>query len=151
VKSIRRISSDLRPFALDDLGLAAAIEWQSNEFKKRSDIAIKLQLDIENLEIDPRQASGIFRIYQEVLTNVMRHANATGIEVSMNQTKNGFELRVQDNGQGFNLSETKKRATLGLIVMRERALILGGELLIESEEGNGTLVTLTIPLEALKK
>jgi len=149
IKTVRRISTDLRPGILDDLGLIAALEWQCGEFQKKSEIKCAFHSNIDDLAIEQKQATGIFRIYQESLTNVLRHAQATLIESTLKQSETEITLVVKDNGKGFDLSAVKKKETLGLIGMRERALILGGELHIESEPGIGTSVILRIPMSAI--
>lgn len=145
VKTIRRISTELRPGILDDLGLVAALEWQSSEFQKRTEIACTFRSPDLELEIDKGKATGIFRIFQEALTNVMRHSQATRIEATLIQSDSELALMVSDNGVGFNVAEVKRKKTLGLIGMRERALILGGEIEIESVQNQGTQLKLRIP------
>ena len=144
VKSVRRISADLRPGILDDLGLIPALEWQSSDFEKRSKIKCVFHSDIDDLNIERNMATGIFRIYQEAFTNVLRHAEATRIESCVKQSETGIMLIIKDNGQGFDQTEIKKKGTLGLIGMRERASILNGKLHIESKSGKGTSVMLSI-------
>jgi len=144
IKTVRRISTDLRPGILDDLGLIAALEWQCGEFQKKSEIKCVFHSNIDDLAIERNMATGIFRIYQESLTNVLRHAEATRIESCVKQSETGITLIVKDNGQGFDQTEIKKKGTLGLIGMRERASILNGKLHIESESGKGTSVMLSI-------
>lgn len=146
VKTVRRISTDLRPGILDDLGLMAALEWQCTEFEKKSEIKCVFQSDLDDLVIERDRATGIFRIFQESLTNILRHADATRIESTVKQSENEIAFIIQDNGKGFDLSEIKKKETLGLIGMRERAMILGGNIRIESELGKGTSVILEVPI-----
>jgi len=146
VKTVRRIASDLRPGVLDDLGLAAALEWQSSEFEKRTGIACHFYSDVRELQIEKDLATGIFRIYQETLTNVMRHSGATSVQSVLEQNETDLKLSVHDNGVGFDAIEAKNKKTLGLTGMRERALMLGGEIKINSKNDEGTLVVLTIPL-----
>ncbi len=150
VKTIRRISSDLRPGVLDNLGLVPALEWQSSEFQKNNDIRCVFKSEEGDITVESGLATGIFRIYQETLTNILRHAKATNVQAVMTQTKEFLTLCISDNGQGFNLDEAKRKATLGLIGMRERTAMMGGELRIESMPGQGTKVMLKIPL-ALNK
>lgn len=145
VKTIRRIASDLRPGILDDLGLVAALEWQSTEFEKRTETRCIFKSEVENLNVDWHLATGVFRIYQETLTNVMRHAKATRVEASLTKTKTHIVLSVEDNGRGFD-TNTKSKESLGLLGMRERASMLGITLDIISEIGSGTCVSLKIPL-----
>lgn len=148
VKTVRRISSDLRPGVLDDLGLIAALEWQSGEFQKRSGIVCHFVSDFNESEPDKKTAMGIFRVYQEALTNVMRHSNATEVNAKLEKHDGHVMLTVTDNGKGFDSESDGERKTLGLIGMKERALMMGGELKITSTRGLGTTITLTIPTTA---
>lgn len=150
ISTIRRISSDLRPGILDDLGLVAALEWQSTEFEKKYEIACVFKSEVGDLEAERRLATAVFRIYQEALTNIVRHAQATAVESIFLQTSTHLILTVRDNGLGFNTKEVKSKRTLGFIGMRERALMVGAELSIKSEKGTGTMVTLEIPLTLLR-
>jgi PAS domain S-box-containing protein len=146
IKTIRRISSDLRPGILDDLGLVAALEWQSAEFEKQYEIGCVFKSEVGDLQTERQLATAVFRIYQEALTNVVRHARANRVESTFQRTSTGMVLTVRDNGRGFNDNEVKSKGTLGLIGMRERALMVGAELTIESKVGAGTIVKLKIPL-----
>lgn len=149
VITVRRIATQLRPSILDDLGLVAAMEWQSEEFEKRSEIKTIFNTNAANLEVSPEIATGIFRIFQESLTNVLRHADASEVYPSLNINDDTLELVVADNGKGFNPAEIKNKRTLGLLGMKERVLIMGGTYQIESEAGHGTLVRIIVPLEHL--
>lgn len=146
IKTIRRISSDLRPGILDDLGLVAALEWQSEEFEKQYEIECVFTSEVEDVPIERSLATSVFRIYQEALTNVLRHAQATQVKSFFRQDATHMILTVCDNGQGFDYSEVKSKRTLGLIGMRERALMAGAKLTIESKKGTGTILRLKIPL-----
>lgn len=146
VKTVRRISSDLRPGILDDLGLSAALEWQSAEFEKRTGIAFKFNSAINELTLDKKIATGIFRVFQEACTNIMRHSKATLVETSLQYWGNYVILTVKDNGVGFEAGRETESRTLGLLGMRERALMLGGELNIESQKNKGTEIVLRIPI-----
>lgn len=147
IKSVRKISSDLRPGILDDLGLVAALEWQSSEFQKRSGMISEFKTKSRELNLDRKKATGVFRIYQEALTNVMRHAGATRVNASLEENDNVLLLRIHDNGKGFDPGSIESKKTLGLIGMKERAFMLGGELEIISGEGKGTSLTLKVPLD----
>ncbi len=149
IKTIRKISSDLRPGILDDLGLVAALEWQSAEFEKQYEIKCDFNSEVGDVETERSLATTVFRIYQEALTNVLRHAQATHVESIFKQTDTHMILTVQDNGQGFNECQIKNKPTLGLIGMRERALMVGAKLNIESKNGKGTIVSLQVPLNLL--
>lgn len=146
VVTVRRISSNLRPGILDDLGLIAALEWQSSEFEKRTSISCKLAYSDGEIYLERDMATAIFRVYQETLTNVMRHAHATEVNTRLEKTSHEIILSITDNGKGFDANDTKNKKTLGLIGMKERALMFNGEMNIESTPGKGTTVTLKIPI-----
>lgn len=146
VKTIRRIASDLRPGILDDLGLVAAIDWQGSEFEKRTGIKVNFNSTLTELDLDQNLATGIFRIYQETLTNVMRHAQATSVSTTLVQNDQYLCLTVQDNGRGFDGAEVNSKKTLGLMGMKERAIMFGGILTIESTPGLGSLVSVKMPM-----
>jgi two-component system sensor histidine kinase UhpB len=146
VKTIRRISTELRPAVLDDLGLTAAIEWQSAEFEKRYNTPIHLVVPENSPVIPLEKVSGIFRIYQEALTNIARHAGATAIESAVSFSDAKLTLTVADNGKGFDVQKAAAGKTLGLLGMRERVLAMGGHYAICSQAGAGTTITITIPL-----
>lgn len=146
IKTVRKISSDLRPGVLDDLGLVAALEWQSTEFQKRSGIKSVFKSGLDGHQFDRQTGTGVFRIYQEALTNIMRHAQATEVSASLQMQAGGLILTVNDNGKGFNTGSIGSKKTLGLIGMKERAFMMGGELEITSVEGKGTALTLKVPI-----
>lgn len=146
IVTLRRIASDLRPRTLDDLGLTAALEWQAQEFEKRTRIRCRVTLPKELLALDPERSTAIFRIFQESLTNVARHAQATRVEARLEREADQLIFQVRDNGRGFDPEETKARKSLGLVGMQERALLLDGELKVEGVPGSGTTMTLRIPL-----
>jgi len=146
IVTLRRIASDLRPRTLDDLGLAAALEWQGQEFEKRTGIKCHLVLPQEPLNLDPERSTAIFRIFQESLTNVTRHAQATGVDATLEIAEDQLIFRVHDNGKGFDPEEAKAKKSLGLVGMQERALLLQGEVRIEGIPGSGTTMILRIPL-----
>jgi PAS domain S-box-containing protein len=146
VITVRRIATQLRPSILDDLGLIAAMEWQSEEFEKRAEIRTSFSTNNANLEAPPDVATGVFRVFQESLTNVLRHAEATEVETSLMVNNNKLELVIADNGKGFNTADIQSKRTLGLLGMKERVLIMGGTYSISSEPGKGTLVRIIVPL-----
>jgi signal transduction histidine kinase len=146
IASVRRISTELRPLILDDMGFVAAIEWQVKEISKRSHIQILLDLDAADAVQNPDRASGLFRILQESLTNVVRHAEATQVQVTLMQTDSSVVFSVQDNGKG--LGERSGSAGFGLINMRERAIALGGRLDVISAPSGGTTIEVTLPQES---
>lgn len=142
---VQRLVSDLRPGVLDDLGLVAALEWQAQEFHKRSGIACVFRSSLEDVEISREQATAVFRICQEALTNVARHARATEVTVCLEQTRRRLLLEVKDNGCGIPTDKISAAGSLGLVGMRERAEQLGGSLIVTGRPGEGTRVTLSLP------
>jgi PAS domain S-box-containing protein len=146
IKSVRRISTELRPGILDDLGLIAAVEWAAEEFETRNGAKCRLDLPENDGAIDPDRATAIFRILQETLTNVARHANATCVDVRLVKEPGGVILEVRDNGKGATGEQLAATESLGIRGMRERALLLGGELVIQGIPGQGTSIRVTIPL-----
>ncbi|MGH2522597.1 MAG: histidine kinase, partial [Anaerolineales bacterium] len=148
VQSVRRISTDLRPGILDDLGLLAAIEWQLQDFQMRTGVECQLNTACEEMSLDGDAATALFRIFQETLTNVARHAQATRVEVLLEENEGHLLLQVRDNGKGLSAEklETKSK-TFGLTGIRERALLLSGEVAISGQPGQGTTVTVRVPLQ----
>jgi signal transduction histidine kinase len=146
IRTVQRLSSELRPGLLDDLGLAAAIEWQAEEFQKRAGIACDVRLDLGEITLSRDHTTAIFRIYQETLTNVIRHARATRVSVLLQAQDNQMVLEVKDNGRGITEEETRGAKAFGLIGMRERVIALKGQLVINGRPGQGTTVTVTVPL-----
>ena len=144
IHSIRRISTELRPAVLD-LGLAAAVEWQVQEFQARSGISCKVRLPTREV-VASSASTALFRIFQETLTNVARHARATRAEVVLEKQRDRLVLQIRDNGRGFEQANPSLSKSLGLLGMRERAAILGGQVNISSAPGKGTTVTAWIPL-----
>jgi len=146
IGTLRRIASELRPRTLDDLGLPAALESQAQEFESRTGIRCTVSLPQERLALDADRSTAIFRIFQESLTNVARHAHATQVEARLKRVNDHLIFQVFDNGRGFDPHEAKTRKSLGLVGMQERAFLLDGDLKIEGASGAGTILTLTIPL-----
>ena len=144
IQAIRRISTELRPAVLD-LGLAAAVEWQVQDFQARSGIQCKVRLLAREL-VASNASTAMFRICQETLTNVARHARATRAEVILEKQRDRLVLLIRDNGRGFDQADPSVSKSLGLLGMRERAAILGGRVNISSAPGKGTTVTAWIPL-----
>ena len=145
VSTLRRIASELRPSVLD-LGLAAAIEWQAQQFQARTGMVCDYDCSMEDVELSVEQSTAVFRIFQEALTNVLRHAQATSINIKINKEKSNFVLSVSDNGRGITHGEKSGRQSLGILGMRERAHLIGGEVSITSAKGQGTVVTLRVPI-----
>ena len=149
VRTVRTICSGLRPGVLDDLGLAAAIEWQGSDFASRNGIVCRVTVPAVDLHMDGDRATAAFRIFQECLTNVIRHAQAQSVHVDLSQENDYILLVVEDDGIGFcepDLSNTL--GSLGLLGMKERAQFCGGEVQIQSSPGKGTTVTIRIPVDS---
>jgi len=145
VKTVRKISSELRPSMLDDLGLLAALEWQSQEFSKMSGIKTIFSSAIGNHPFSQNIATGLFRIFQESLTNIARHADATKVKTSLQMKNGNIVLHIEDNGKGFTIASIENNKTLGILGMRERTLMMGGEYKIKSTPGKGTIVEVIVP------
>jgi len=146
IVTLRKIASELRPRALDDLGLTAALEWQAQEFESRTGIHCRVILPQELIALDSERSTAIFRIFQESLTNVARHAHATRVEARLEREADQLLFQVHDNGRGFDPEEAKAQMSLGLVGMQERALLLNGELKVEGVPGAGTTIALRIAL-----
>ncbi|HLP10907.1 MAG TPA: histidine kinase [Flavobacteriales bacterium] len=146
VKTIRRISSDLRPGILDDLGLIPALEWQGEEYEKRTGIKLQFHTNINDITLDQNISTNIFRIFQEALTNTIKHSGATETYISVEKNEQNLLLIIKDNGQGFDLNKLRGKHSLGLVGMKERAALLKAELVIDSVYLKGTTITLKVPL-----
>jgi PAS domain S-box-containing protein len=142
---MHRIAMELRPPLLDDLGLLAALEWQLEEIHRRTDLTYTLQLPSAFLSLDPDRATVVFRIFQEALTNVIRHAKASHVDVQVIQDGEVIVLVVRDNGKGISAGQQAHRNALGLLGMRERAELWGGEVRVTGQAGRGTTVTVRMP------
>jgi len=151
VKMVRRIATDLRPGILDDFGLPAAIEWQLNEFANRSGLECAMTGGDLELMLDQEAASALFRIFQETLTNIGRHAQASTVNVRLALEGDQLMLQVRDNGRGITEEEKSARGSLGLLGMHERVNLLAGRMSLEGQPGQGTIVTIRIPLVQLNK
>lgn len=145
IESVQRISSELRPPILDDLGLIPAIEWELSKFRERTDIKCKFLSSISNVNVNKKQLINIFRIFQESLTNIARHSNASNVNVNVYQKNGCLYVIIKDDGKGIPIEKLNSPSALGLIGMRERALSCNGELIIDSKPGTGTKITLKIP------
>ena len=142
IASVRRIASELRPSVLDDFGLVAAIEWQVQEFERKTKIAVFFQSDINEVDWGGEVNTSIFRILQEALTNVARHANATKIRVDLSVSDDRLVMTIRDDGKG--IGSAGKLGGLGLLGMRERARLIGASLIVENADSGGTVVQLTV-------
>jgi len=148
IQSVKKICTELRPGLLDDLGLAAAIEWQAGEFENRTGIKCNVKMDPEDITLDRDPSTAIFRIFQEALTNVARHANATEVEASLMERNGALELRVKDNGRGITKEQIQKPRSFGLLGIRERIHNLGGRFQIKGAKNKGTTLMVVIPLDS---
>lgn len=146
IQSVRAIATALRPSVLDELGLAAALDWQTRDFEKRTGIRCEWSMPSVPIPIGPDQATAVFRIYQEILTNVVRHAQASTIQIHLGISANWLVLEVADNGLGIPASALAHTNSLGLLGMRERATQWGGDLSIQGTAGKGTTVTVRLPV-----
>jgi PAS domain S-box-containing protein len=145
INTVRKISSELRPSVLDELGLSEAIEWQTGEFMKRTGIVGIFHSNNPDCKIPADVSTGAFRIFQEALTNVARHAEATEVLVTLNHRSDELHLSISDNGVGFDVSGSQSK-TLGLLGIKERIVMLNGQYCITSEPGKGTTISVDIPL-----
>jgi len=145
--SVQKISTDLRPGLLDDLGLTYALDWQCREFEKRTEIKSTLKLKPKNIELSEKISVALFRIVQESLTNVMRHAKATEVVISLAKKKNIVELKITDNGIGINEDNTEDPRSLGLLGITERAYAINSEVSFLGKKEGGTEVKVIVPLE----
>jgi two-component system sensor histidine kinase UhpB len=146
LKIVQRISTELRPGLLDDLGLVAAIEWQAEEFQNKTGVECKLTVSAEDIVVDGKRASALFRIFQEALTNVARHAQATRVTVSLKEKDGNLDLIVRDNGKGITKEQISDPKSFGLIGIRERVHPWEGEVEISGKSSKGTMVRVRIPI-----
>jgi PAS domain S-box-containing protein len=145
IQSVRRISTELRPGILDDLGLLAAVEWAAEEFQRRTGTRCQLDLPARDAGLDQEGATALFRIFQETLTNIARHAKATLVVIRLTAENGNIVLEVRDNGIGFTPPQVSAGSSLGILGMKERALLLGGKLTMTGAPGAGTTVRASIP------
>lgn len=148
---VRRIATKLRPPALDHLGLAEAIRWEAATFRSRSGLRCHVVAGQDQTALTAEQQTALFRIFQEALTNVVRHAQASAVRVRLTEERGVFELHVSDNGRGITRAEIADAGSIGLLGMRERATQAGAVLEIAGVPGKGTVVTVCVPLPARTK
>jgi PAS domain S-box-containing protein len=146
VHTVRKICSELRPSILDDFGLCAAIEWHAEDFQKRTGIRFVTRIDPAVSKVEKRLALVLFRIFQESVTNVLRHAEATTVKVSFKSKADNLVLKVADNGKGISKRQLSSPGSLGIIGMRERVRFWNGQLLFRSVRNRGTTMIVSIPL-----
>lgn len=146
IQAVRRIATELRPGLLDAAGLLAAIEWQAHQFEKQTGIRCRVRSSVKETLWNQDLNTVFFRIFQETLTNVIRHANATRVEVRLYESGGFLVLEVKDNGRGISEVEIRNTKSIGLIGMRERAALLGGEVRLRGKAGSGTEVSVRVPM-----
>jgi PAS domain S-box-containing protein len=146
IKTVRRIATELRPGMLDDLGLVASLEWQAREFQKRTGVQCEVSAPQHDLALARAPSTALFRIFQETLTNVARHAEARHVKVKLESARGMLTLRIHDDGRGILAREITGTRSLGLLGMRERAALLGGSFAVRGTPREGTTVTVSIPL-----
>jgi len=149
VAALRRIAADLRPLMLDDLGLNAAIEWLARDAARRMDMEVTVQLGTDDPPLGPGADIALYRMVQEALTNVARHANATDVRIALRQSADELVLTVQDNGLGFPDRSMRQEGRYGLLGLRERAIMLGGRLDLDNPPGGGARITVHLPLRRI--
>jgi PAS domain S-box-containing protein len=146
IKTVKRISAELRPGLLDELGLTAALEWQAEEFQERTGIKCELAISPEDITLDRNVSTTIFRVFQETLTNIVRHARAKNVSIDLREEGGQITLCVADDGKGITKSQVSSPKSIGLIGIRERVAFLGGDVNFAGEKDGGTTVTVTIPI-----
>ena len=147
IQGVRRISSELRPLILDDLGLIAAIEWQLNQFRKRSQVRTQFLSNVDSINLSPAGNTAVFRVVQEALTNIMRHAKATRVRIVVDQAQDSVRISIADNGVGMTVNPEQAHKTMGIVGMKERIARLSGDLKILSTPGKGTRLEIVVPVE----
>jgi signal transduction histidine kinase len=145
INAVRRIASELRPSVLDKLGLVAAIEWQAQQFQDRTGLVVNCDCPVDEVNLNQEQSTAVFRILQEALTNILRHALATKVDIKTLEEAGAFVLTIRDNGRGITDNEKSGPLSIGLLGMRERVHLIGGEIEITGVEGEGTSVTVRLP------
>lgn len=148
MKSVQRITTELRPEVLDDLGLVEALQWQAHEFEKRTNLKVHFSTELERSDfLNDDVATTLFRTFQETMNNIIRHAEASEVKISLERKNDNLLLSIFDNGKGITQEQKEASSSFGIIGMRERTRFLGGDVFIEGNEGKGTRVTLQVPLD----
>jgi signal transduction histidine kinase len=148
IQTVRRIATDLRPGILDNLGLVAAVEWQAQDFQLRTGIRCTTRMMATETMWNQDFSTTFFRIFQETLTNIIHHAGASEVEVTLTEDADSLLMVIRDNGRGISEEETASAKSIGLVGMRERAALLAGEVTFAGIPGQGTTVTVRIPLSS---
>jgi PAS domain S-box-containing protein len=148
---VRDLATSLRPPALDHLGLAAAIELEAAGLSRRTGVRCRMNGTLRNADLTPEQTIAVFRIVQEALTNVVRHADASAVRILLRQTPRATSVKIQDNGRGISETALRDRSSIGLLGMRERADLVGARLSISAAPGKGTTVLITVPVTSERR
>ena len=146
ISVVRSISSELRPSVLDALGLGEGIELEALQYQARTGIRCHFEWSSKNVDLNQEQSTAIFRIFQEALTNTLRHAQATRVDIALSEEAGEFVLTVSDNGRGITEDDKSRMKSLGILGMRERAHLIGGEINITGVKAQGTVVTVRVPI-----
>lgn len=150
IQAVHRITTELRPTVLNHLNLKEAIEWQFQEFKTQSGLTCEFYSNLSGIELDGKSTTALFRIFQETLTNIANHSKASYVRVSLDEKDGALLMVVSDNGKGITEAEISDAKSFGLLGIKERALLLGGEVEISGGPGLGTNVTLRVPLADIR-
>jgi signal transduction histidine kinase len=145
---VKRISARLRPATLDHLGLAEAARWEAITFKARTGIRCQVRANRQETRLTAEQQTALFRILQEALNNVVCHANASSVQVTITENDATAELRIRDNGRGITAAQAVAAGSLGLLGMKERAALIGGTFKVSGQRGKGTVVSVHVPISA---
>jgi signal transduction histidine kinase len=145
IQTVQRISEELRPSLLDKLGIIPTIEWHVEEFQNRTGLNCEVTFNTDNVDLDKDPSITIFRILQETLTNVARHANATLVKITLKKENGCLILEIMDDGKGITKEDISSPKSFGILGMRERAHFVGGEFKINGTKGKGTTTTVTVP------
>jgi signal transduction histidine kinase len=151
IGSVRKIATELRPSVLDHLGLFDALEWLLGDFQEKTEIECSSQMEVAGVEVDAASSTELFRVVQEALTNVARHAQATKVHLSVGARGGGLRLELRDNGRGFDACKAGSRGSMGFVGMRERVNGLGGTVEVRAAPGQGTTVTVFVPLPRTRR
>ncbi|MDD1751062.1 MAG: GAF domain-containing sensor histidine kinase [Methanothrix sp.] len=146
IRTTKKICTELRPMILDHLGITSAIEWQLKEVQKRAGLEYRISFDPEEITLEGDIATMIFRVFQEALTNIVRHSGATRVEAALKKNAVEIKLTVKDNGKGITKDQMAKPRSFGLLGIQERARSFGGDVGIKGIKGKGTTLTISIPI-----
>jgi PAS domain S-box-containing protein len=146
--TVKRIATNLRPPTLDHLGLPAAIEWEASSFGTRTGLRCVVAIEQDHTALSSDQQTAVFRIFQEALTNVVRHAHASAVRVTLSESDTLFTMQVRDTGAGISAEALADPRAIGLLGMRERAALIGGTLVITGRQGRGTTVSVRVPISS---